>query len=201
MRPFSVLSFRPHFDPEFSPLGALLTRGEKTCPVIIERYAEVHHASQLPDSTASAIRHFLSRPSHPNKTPFILLMRTLDGQVQAHSCNTLVSFDGYASMQCDSAAKLDQDSAAAIQNVGLAFLLARLNYMKQHHWPEHRLSTILSDFIPQVLNSYRLAAGLEPSSLLEGLGMESLIAAEGDRFLTASPIHMITLTSPTESES
>ncbi len=98
-------------------------------------------------------------------------------------------------MRCQSGRKIDENPRTALKNVGLALLMARLLYLQRNgYWSHSQFA--LSDFISEVLNHYRRAAGLTEG--IQAYGMDALSFAEGALILELSPIRLEPVAIPSE---
>lgn len=190
------LHFKPFVAPDFRPLVTELSRAGRPYPVVIEKFSESFHKDTLPQQAALGIQRAISRTPTEHHSPFNLLMRSLQGSLLAYSCNYLVSHGRPVQMDCQTTTKLDQDSDDAVQNVGLAFLLARILYMQAEHPANSRYQKQLFGFVPEVLNHYRRVCGMEPLIDLTGLALDDLSASEGERLLKEAPIELLPIKEP-----
>jgi hypothetical protein len=173
----------------FTSIQTILQRQGLDYPVLIEQVLPEEIPSWLPHNFSENVRYQLSREGLPKcRMPFVLAMRGRDGEVQGVSINYLVKEAGMFRMSCERAIKREEVPAMSVRNVGLAFLLARLQFMKENGlWPES--GPVLFNFDPQVSQSYRRRLGI-PSPICAMslfLQTDSISAREGDLILKASP--------------
>jgi hypothetical protein len=191
----SEINFDPHFDPNFAPLGVLLQRQDRDYPVIIERVPSAVAMDLLSGELLNDVERSLSRNSSEGEsTRVFLLLRDLSGSAEGVCINYLRS----RSLYCESDIKADRNRATAIKNVGLAFLIARLLFMKQNGYWQRR-GEILYNFIPAVLRHYRAAAGLANGDIAQNfvdLGCEGVTVDEGESFLASTALTYIPLERP-----
>ncbi len=182
------LTFQPQWNPQFTPLRFELQRQGKPCPVIIERISP-QQAKHVAGSIGKDILSVLNRTSYNPDTNLILVMRGLDGEPLAASVNGIHRYKDEASLRGESAFKADQ-SNSGIRKVGLAFLIARILFLKRNSsWGKR--GTAISNFIPRVLARYRSDAGLPESYVSASamnLDLDTVSYREADQFLERNPL-------------
>lgn len=180
--PSPVLAFTPHFHPDFPPLAVNLKRQGRDCPVVIE-HVSVEEAIRL---ARGEVREELINYSTVVRdgTPFILLVRTLDGTVEGVAISTLLHNRNRVTMRCDRDRKLDLNPETAIRDMGVAMVIARFLYMKRKgYW--YRAGAILDGYDPGVSNSYRRKCGIPVFATLT-CSLDSFTRGEGEQFLNVS---------------
>jgi hypothetical protein len=178
----SELAFTPRNDAEFPPLRTMLSRQDRPCPLVIERFFP-EEAKDLPPDLRDETVSRLATEEGKRGQPFFRVLRTFDGAAQAVSLNFLVRDAGAIRMRCDRTVKRDCDPATQIEGVALAFLVSAMLFMKSKgYWPD--TGPILFNIIPRVADSLRERAGIDiPWYSSLGVAMDGFSARESEVFL------------------
>lgn len=176
----------PAVVPGFLPLRVALTRRGVECPVIIESVTADRATGILEGVLLAAFRSHFSSEQGSGEIPFIRILRTLDGEAQAVSLSCLIPEDRRLIIRSDQTVKKDRDPESEIKNVGLAFLISGLKYLKENNfWPER--GDLIFNLDPNVSIAYRKRLGLPTYLILPGIALDSISVRDGEEFLRLSP--------------